>query len=156
MEGTIIKIPKQMPPLKYKTLRYVFLERAEPVNKNRDKYPTFLHVCIRVYVCSVAKSWLILLLPIFCNPPGSSVHRISHARILEWAVIPFSRGSSWPKDWTHVSCIGRLILYHWVTWEAPCVLKNINCTYRVHRHAYTSLHTAWIISFSGRFNFTLL
>ena len=111
MEGTIIKIPKQMPPLKYKTLRYVFLERAEPVNKNRDKYPTFLHVCIRVYVCSVAKSWLILLLPIFCNPPGSSVHRISHARILEWAVIPFSRGSSWPKDWTHVSCIGRLILY---------------------------------------------
>ena len=112
MEGTIIKIPKQMPPLKYKTLRYVFLERAEPVNKNRDKYPTFLHVCIRVYVCSVAKPWLILLLPIFCNPPGSSVHRISHARILEWAVIPFSRGSSWSRDQTQVTCFtGRFFTF---------------------------------------------
>ena len=53
-----------------------------------------------------------------CSPPGSSVHGISQARILEWLAIFFSRGSSWPRDWTHVSCIGRQILYHWVTWEA--------------------------------------
>ena len=38
--------------------------------------------------------------------------------------LPFSftKGSSWPRDQTHiscVSCIGRQILYHWVTWEAP-------------------------------------
>ena len=35
-----------------------------------------------------------------------------------WSAISFSRGSSWPKDWTWVSCIGRWILYHWATWEA--------------------------------------
>ena len=50
------------------------------------------------------------------GPP--SVHGISQARILEWVAISFSRGSSQPKDWTHVSCIGRQILYHWATKEA--------------------------------------
>ena len=35
-----------------------------------------------------------------CSLPGSSVHGISQARILEWVAISFSRGSSWPRDWT--------------------------------------------------------
>ena len=39
-------------------------------------------------------------------PPGSSVHGISQARILEWVAISFSGGSSWPKDWTCLSCVG--------------------------------------------------
>ena len=39
------------------------------------------------------------------SPPGSSVHGISHARILEQVAIFSSRGSSKPKDQTHVSCI---------------------------------------------------
>ena len=43
--------------------------------------------------------------PTLCNSmdrslPGSSVHGILQARISEWVVIPFSRGSSWPRDWT--------------------------------------------------------
>ena len=50
-----------------------------------------------------------------CNLPGPSVHGISQARILEWAAISFSRGSSWPRAWTHISFIGRRILYNWVT-----------------------------------------
>ena len=62
-------------------------------------------------------SWLFCNL-MNCSPPGSSVHGISQARILEWVAISFSRGSSWPRDWTHISCIGRWILYHWVTQEA--------------------------------------
>ena len=44
------------------------------------------------------------------SPPGSSFHGIFQARILEWGDIYFSRGSSWPKDWTQgscVSCFGR-------------------------------------------------
>ena len=42
--------------------------------------------------------------------PGSSFHGISQARILEWVVISVSRGSSWPRDWTHVSClVGRFL-----------------------------------------------
>ena len=49
---------------------------------------------------------------------GSSVHGISQARILEWVAISFSRGSLWLRDWTHISCIGRQILYCWATREA--------------------------------------
>ena len=41
-----------------------------------------------------------------------SVHGIIQARILQWVVISFSRGSSWYRDQTHISCIGRQILYH--------------------------------------------
>ena len=49
------------------------------------------------------------------SPPGFSVHEILQARILEWVSMPSSRGSSQPRDWTHVSCvscIGRRVLYH--------------------------------------------
>ena len=42
--------------------------------------------------------------PMVCIPPGSSVHGISQAEVLEWVVISSCRGSSWPRDWTHVSC----------------------------------------------------
>ena len=51
-------------------------------------------------------------------PPGSSVHGISQARILEWVAIPFSRGSCGSMDRTHFSFIGRWILYCWATREA--------------------------------------
>ena len=43
--------------------------------------------------------------PIDCSPPGSSVHGILQAGILEWVATPFSRGYSWPRDWTLVSCV---------------------------------------------------
>ena len=43
--------------------------------------------------------------PVNCNPPGSSVHGISQARILEWIAISFSRGSFKPRDGTQVSCL---------------------------------------------------
>ena len=46
---------------------------------------------------------------------GSSVHGIFMARILEWVAVPSSRGSSQPRDGTHISyisCIGRQVLYH--------------------------------------------
>ena len=51
--------------------------------------------------------------PIDCSPPGSTVHGIFQARILEWIAISYSRGSSRPKDRTLIpciSCIGRQIL----------------------------------------------
>ena len=58
-----------------------------------------------------------------CDPtdsslPGSSVHGISQAIILEWAAISFSSGASWCRDWTRVSCIVGRFFYHWATWEA--------------------------------------
>ena len=56
--------------------------------------------------------------PMDCSPPGSSLHGISQARILEWVAISSSWRSSQPRDQTCVSCIGRQIHYCWVTWEA--------------------------------------
>ena len=43
--------------------------------------------------------------PMDCSPPGSSVHGILQAGLLEWIAISFSSQSSWPRDQTHVSCI---------------------------------------------------
>ena len=55
--------------------------------------------------------------PVDCSPPGSSVHGISQARILGWVAISFSKEYSRCKDRTHISCIGRQILYSWATRE---------------------------------------
>ena len=69
--------------------------------------------------CFLAESYLTLCNLMDCSPPGASVHGILQARIpMEWVTMPFSRGSSQPKDWTYISCFGRQILYHWPTREA--------------------------------------
>ena len=66
-------------------------------------------MCGHVWLCN----------PLDCSPPGSSVHGIFQARILEWVAICYSEGSFPLRDWNHVSCIGRQILYHCTNWEAP-------------------------------------
>ena len=54
----------------------------------------------------------------------SSVQGISQARILEWVALSFSRGSSWPRDWTHISCTtGSLLHCRWVLYRLSC-LRN--------------------------------
>ena len=50
-------------------------------------------VCVCVCVCVVAQSCLTLCDPMDCSPPGSSLHRIFQARILEWVANSYSRGS---------------------------------------------------------------
>ena len=55
--------------------------------------------------CLGTKSCLTLCYPMDGSPPCSSVHGILWARILEWVAIPFSRGSSQPRDRTYVSCL---------------------------------------------------
>ena len=82
----------------------------------------FLHlhplIACRPPTCVRAKSLQLCLTlcdPMDHNPPGSPVHGILQARILEWVAKPSSRGASWLRDWTHisyVSCIGRGVLYH--------------------------------------------
>ena len=69
--------------------------------------------------------------PMYHSLPGSSVHRILHARILEWVAMPSSMGSSPPWDWTHVShvsCIGRQVPYHKCHLGRPCrsIAKSFN------------------------------
>ena len=53
-----------------------------------------------------------------CSPPGSSVHGILQARILQWVAMPFSRGSSQPRDQTWVSRIAGTFFTVWDTTEA--------------------------------------
>ena len=69
-------------------------------------------VCVCVCVCEVTQSCPTLCDPVDCSPPGSSVHGILQARILEWVAISFSKGSSQPRDRTQVFCIAgrRFIL----------------------------------------------
>ena len=75
---------------------------------------------LEICVCVLSR---LVVCPALCNfmdgsPPGSSVHGIFQARILEWVAISFSRGSSWPRDRTCISYIGRQILSHWAARES--------------------------------------
>ena len=67
------------------------------------------------------KSWFLghvwLCNTMDCSQPGSPVHGILRARVLEWVAILFSRGSSWPRDWTQVSCIIGRFFTIWATRE---------------------------------------
>ena len=68
------------------------------------------------------------------SPSGSPAHGIFQARILEWVAIPFSKGSSWSKDQTQVSCIIGKFFTLWATKEAQS-----NKPYTLHRVWYPCL-----------------
>ena len=87
------------------------MSKSHPSSKGSSQ------ISLVVVSCSVV-SGLTLCDCMACGPPGSSVHEIFQARVLEWVAISFSRGSSPSRDWTQVSCIGRQVLYHWATREA--------------------------------------
>ena len=70
----------------------------------------------------VTESWPTLCDPVDYSSSGSSVHGILQAKILEVVAMPFSRGSSWPRDWTQVSGIAGRFFTIWATREAPHVL----------------------------------
>ena len=77
---------------------------------------------LMVYWACVSVSHSVMpdsLHPMDCSPPGSSVHEIFQARILEWVAISFSRGSSQPRDQTQVSCTAGRFFTKWATREAP-------------------------------------
>ena len=73
------------------------------------------------YMCMCAKllqSCLTLCDPMDCSPPGPNVHGVFQARILKWVAMPFSRGSSWSRDRTQISCTGGRFFTTSATWEA--------------------------------------
>ena len=80
---------------------------------------------LAVYIMKVLVAQLcpVLRYPMDCSLPGSSVHGIVQARILEWVAIPFSRGSSWSRDWTWIPCIAGRFFTIWATREA-LILKD--------------------------------
>ena len=92
------------------------------------------------YVASVMSD---LLWPMDCSPPGSSVRGIFQARILEWVAISFSRGSSRPRDRTHLFSIPlshskrkKILTVQWTSFQVNflCSWKRINthniCLYK--------------------------
>ena len=97
----------------------------------------FIHVCVKSL-----QSCLSLCNRMDCSPPGSSVHRIFQARILEWVAMPSSRESSQLRDGTHisyVSCVGRQVLYHWSHLGSPfrCIILP-SSSYQVHPPLWSS------------------
>ena len=75
----------------------------------------------------VTQSFPILWDPRDFSPSGSSVHGILQVRILEWVAIPLSSGSSWPRDWTQVSCIVGRFFTIWATIVGHKCLENETC-----------------------------
>ena len=73
-----------------------------------------------------------------CSSPGSSVHGILQVRILEWRAIPFSRGSSWPKDQTQVFRTAARFFTIWAIRVAPQVIHVCDKKFRKMKTDYNS------------------
>ena len=116
---------------------------------HKHTYTTYMHIHTHPYlhthmcVPSQLQSRAALCDPMGCSPPGSSVHGISQARILELVAISSSRESSRPRDGTR----NPLCLLHWqggffttsTTWEDPHTHTYLH-TY-IPRHIHTCMHT---------------
>ena len=102
------------------------------------------------YCCLVAKLCSTLCDPMDGSLPGSSIHGSFQARILKWVDIHFSRESSRYRDRTRVSCIGRQILYHWATQEAPPFNDYTYTTEVVFSCGPGRMSELWISVFLGR------
>ena len=89
--------------------------------------------------------------PMDCSPPGSSVDVTLQARILGWVAISFSRGSSWPRNQTQVSCTAGRWFTNWAMREVPkaylLVLNSpsITCLY-----SFWFLCWIWMRALLGR------
>ena len=81
------------------------LTDSPKMRKQKANYESLWTVI--VFVCGGGGAHLCPTLcdPMDYSPPGSSVHGILQARKLEWIASPFSRGSSRPRDQTHISCV---------------------------------------------------
>ena len=82
--------------------------------------------------CSVLSD---TLWPHGCSLPGSSVHGIPQARVLEWVTMPSSRGSSWHRYGTWISCIAGGFFTVWATGEAQFALiclQSLRCLWPEH------------------------
>ena len=103
------------------------------------KYDILILYELRQHLC--VQSCLTLCNPMDCSPPDSSVHGIFQASIQEQVAISFSRGSSWPRDWTG----DLLCLLHWQagSWPAESPRKAPMSTFE---RAAVQLASAWWVS----------
>ena len=83
-----------------------------------DQYSNAISCMVGLEWSEVAQSCPTLCDPMDSSLPGSAIHGVFQARILEWAATSFSRGSSQPRDRTWVSCIADRCFTVWATREA--------------------------------------
>ena len=90
----------------------------EDYHKSNRKYNNWGLLIILNCLLAGVHSHILLTLcnPMNCSPPASSVHGISQARILEWIAVFSSRGSSWHRDRTHISCVSYIAGVFLTTW----------------------------------------
>ena len=113
------KALKRKEVIQSKSIKYTNIKKKLIVNiyrtslcaKHCPEHLTYIEV-------QVAQLCPTLCGPMDCSVPGSSVHGILQARILEWVAVPFSRGSSQPRDWIQVSCIACRFFTVWAAREA--------------------------------------
>ena len=96
---------------------YRWMVSSQGLSLGNDRIVLYLD-CSGGYMTIKKKALVAQLCPTLCHSldcssPGSSVHGI-----LEWVAIPFSRGSSWPRDWIRVSCIAVRFFTEWATRKA--------------------------------------
>ena len=115
-------------------------ELWEPSRGPLSPHLSCFYLLLGMCVCSVVSKSLPRM---DRSPPGSSVHGIFQARILKWVAISFSRWPSRPKDWTHVSSIGRQIPYHWTTREAHRVPFSPPCLAFIVYRFFDDGHSYW-------------
>ena len=99
-------------------------------------------VCVRVRVCVCVLIYVQLCDLMNFNPPGSSVHGISQARILEWVAISSSRGFSPRGDQSHISCI----FVHWQADSLP--LSHLGSPW-YHIYVESKIWHKWIYLWNG-------
>ena len=126
-----------------------FSSQSSQVDLKRDPLPKLMFSAPweALVVMSISphgqlfQSCLALCDPMDYSPPGSSVHRILQAKILEWVAMPSSKGSSPPRDQTpvsYISCIGRDFLYHQHylgNLKAPSCVKILSLNFFHDEHA---------------------
>ena len=117
---SIIKFHLLLGKIMYKGHAYVMYKghkiciKIIPESSSVFLFRVFVIVFFVVVACMLSHVQLFVT-PWICSPPGSSVHGILQARILEWVAMLSSRGSSQPWDQTcvsSISCIGRHVIYH--------------------------------------------
>ena len=117
---TFEKIIKYKSDVNQITVLYLKYKEIYQYVKFFHHFPCYVTVSAKnvIVVVQLLGHFLLFLDPMeYCCQQGCSVRGISQARILEWASISFSRGSFWPRDQAHISCICRQVLYHWATRE---------------------------------------
>ena len=87
----------------------------QPHQQSNHKYENNSELKMCCVLCLAAQSCLTLCDPMDCSPPGSSIHGILQARILEWVLISFCKGSSQTRDQTWVSHIADRFFTIWAT-----------------------------------------